>query len=590
VGLSELSPVKAAVDRDGQLVPAMEYYALGASSESIRALWLRLPEHPGLIAAISSSNVPRESIVLRYASLTGKYWFAAEVARDLASFGAQLADVYRSICAVVDDAELGRLLEPLAMIDVLKQLRVGFRPIDRWTSRMAPEVERTWPRCDQRAIVRMIGEVVSDFIYSCRDRSLWAVLDRCREDKPSKRYQTVDEVYRAFAILVPDYQRTTADDFAAWRRIEEGMGWMELGYSKRALDQVEPFREHARFGKLARICHALSRKAYDEHLASLPKLVWSTAEPVVLRLESTGDFEEALARLDKVIVDATNQLVIDVARARCHLGLGQVRRAIELARRAIRSDPAGTEPRNLLVRALMSCKRHEEALVEIDALLARIPGDAAQHYTRGKVLLALSRLPEARDAFDQACKLAPMMLEAMLLRREVDRCMAGGRREVGAQGPITFDIPASLSELRDVLIGGRTSDAISALSQPRFLDDLDAQLVLARILVFDRQLESALQIYDRIAQLADPHRHAALVAKAGVLLSLGHRDSALALFDLVCSEKPNDVDASEGRARALEQAGRTGEAAAEYRRFISLATSRSDVRVRAAQLWLDALE
>ena len=252
----------------------------------------------------------------------------------------------------------------------------------------------------------------------------------------------------------------------------------------------------------------------------------------------------------------------------------------------MRADPAQTQARSVLVKALLMCGKREEALGELDELLSRVPDDASQHYTRGKVLLALSRLPEARDAFDLACTLSPMMLEAMLLRREVDRCMTSGRRQVGAQGPITFDIPASLSELRDVLISGRTSDAIAALSQARFADDPDAQLVLARMLVFDRQLEPAIDIYGRVAQLAEPHRHAALVGKASAWLELGKLESALALFDLLCTEKPTDGDASEGRARALEQAGRITEAAAEYRRFVSLATSRSDVRVRAAQVWL----
>lgn len=91
------------------------------------------------------------------------------MAHELASFGAQLAWIYRTICAAVDDAELGRLLVPLAKIDVLKQLRIGFQPVEGWTHRMAPEVEHTWPRCDQRAIVHMIGEVVSDYIFNCRD-------------------------------------------------------------------------------------------------------------------------------------------------------------------------------------------------------------------------------------------------------------------------------------------------------------------------------------------------------------------------------------------------------------------------------------
>nr|MBA3499747.1 tetratricopeptide repeat protein [Deltaproteobacteria bacterium] len=343
---------------------------------------------------------------------------------------------------------------------------------------------------------------------------------------------------------------------------------------------------HATYGKLARTCHTLSRKALEEQLAAMP-VAWSAAAPDILRLEARGDLADALALFDKIAVDSANRWDIHGTRARIHLALGQTGPAIEYARRAVSADPSRTEPHNILVKALLSRGNHEEALVEIDGLLSRAPDDAAQHYVRGKVLLALSRLPEAREAFDLACTLSPVMIEAMLLRREVDRCMGNSRRQVGEQGPITFDIPASLSELRDDLINGRTNDVIAGLSQARYADDPDAQLVLARMLVVDRQLERAIEIYDRIAQLADPHRHTALVGKASAFLDSGKLESALALFELLCNEKPNDGDASEGRARALEQAGRTGEAAAEYRRFVALATSRSDVRVRAAQLWLE---
>jgi hypothetical protein len=107
--MGEFSAVKKALDREGRLVPAMEYAAIGGEKwEPLRALWLSLPEHPGLIEAIGSSD---DSLVLRYAAITSNYWFAAEVAHELASFGAQLAWIYRTICAAVDDAELGRLLQ-----------------------------------------------------------------------------------------------------------------------------------------------------------------------------------------------------------------------------------------------------------------------------------------------------------------------------------------------------------------------------------------------------------------------------------------------------------------------------------------------
>ncbi|NVB82613.1 MAG: hypothetical protein HOV81_29805 [Kofleriaceae bacterium] len=170
----------------------------------------------------------------------------------------------------------------------------------------------------------------------------------------------------------------------------------------------------------------------------------------------------------------------------------------------------------------------------------------------------------------------------------MDRAIGSARKTVGSQHAPVLDVPASLDPLRDVLARGNTREIIDALSAPQHDDNPDAQLVLARFLALDGELGRASGIYHRLAEGPDPHRRRALVGKAGLLLQLGLLDSALALFDGVCAEAPSDLDASEGRAQALERLGRLGEAAAEYRRFVGLANARADLRVRVAQQWLDA--
>ncbi|HEV7557223.1 MAG TPA: tetratricopeptide repeat protein, partial [Kofleriaceae bacterium] len=98
----------------------------------------------------------------------------------------------------------------------------------------------------------------------------------------------------------------------------------------------------------------------------------------------------------------------------------------------------------------------------------------------------------------------------------------------------------------------------------------------------------AAHIYDRVAVMSELHRQRALAGKATLLVDLGKLESALALFEILRAEQPDDLDVAEGRARALAELGRTDEATAEYRRFVALATSRSDLRVRAALLWINA--
>jgi hypothetical protein len=73
---------------------------------------------------------------------------------------------------------------------------------------------------------------------------------------------------------------------------------------------------------------------------------------------------------------------------------------------------------------------------------------------------------------------------------------------------------------------------------------------------------------------------ATLIGKAGALLDTC---SATATSNSASADsiRPHDLDACEGRARTLDTLGRTGEAAAEFRRFVELGGA--NLRVRVAQ-------
>jgi hypothetical protein len=74
-------------------------------------------------------------------------------------------------------------------------------------------------------------------------------------------------------------------------------------------------------------------------------------------------------------------------------------------------------------------------------------------------LFALRRFVEARDAFQRASGLP----EALLMRREVDRCMKELRATVGVDAPIQLVVPEHLAELRTLLVDGRLDAAIDFL-------------------------------------------------------------------------------------------------------------------------------
>jgi tetratricopeptide (TPR) repeat protein len=192
------------------------------------------------------------------------------------------------------------------------------------------------------------------------------------------------------------------------------------------------------------------------------------------------------------------------------------------------------------------------------------PEDGASHHLRGKALLGLGRIDEARAAFDRACTLKPQLLEAMLLRGACDRAMTTAREATGVAKPITDQ----LAELRDVLVDGRVVDAIQMLRRPAYDDDHTAQLLLAELLCSDDRHDDAFAIYDR---LATPEAH---LGRARALIALDRPAEALAALDHTALDEALDV-----RARALLALGRGDEAEALRDEYIRRIKQRSDRRL-----------
>lgn len=77
---------------------------------------------------------------------------------------------------------------------------------------------------------------------------------------------------------------------------------------------------------------------------------------------------------------------------------------------------------------------------------APLPGSARALFLDGKASLRAGRLAEACACFERALALEPMMIEAMHLRREVDRCANRARAEAGHAWPVSHDIDEALAK------------------------------------------------------------------------------------------------------------------------------------------------
>ena len=471
-------------------------------------------------------------------------------------------------------------------------------------NRLPPEVVEQWPRCDQRGLVFVVGELLLGLVElegRTSKTPIGQIIQRCLAKEPARRFGSIKELREA---LVDARGRRNAVEGVSqpevWDRVEAGIGYLAIGQATQALQRFEAALQRDPMSIRARACRSEALRQGADAAAPLMlnfssahahsrvpeperRLAWADVASTARQLEDERNFREALSIYEVIRFEGADRVALDTSLARCHFHLGNSGHAIDYARRALARMPGHEEALEIRVNALLQRKQYAEALGCAEEWIAVAPSEGLAHHARGKSLFGLARLIEAREAFDRACGLRAQLIGAMLLRREVDRALKNVRATVGSDIAQTLDIPEYLAELRDVIVGGRIPDAIQMLRRPDYEHDAVAQLLLAELLSFDGRFDEALAVYES-GQLGDERALAAHIGKAWTLLELGRAADAVALFDRVIAERGDEIDALEGRARALQLLGRLAEADAAGRKIASITGDRSNRRVRSIRM------
>lgn len=564
----------------------MELCAPEPLDTQLLAEWQGLPPFPYVLECLGGDRDP----LIRFAALD---WSAERIPLSsvrvsvAASAGVALTRVFSMIAVWVRPDRWSWFTRPFVLLDLEDQPRVGFA-----TPLAKPAV------CDARTFVDVVGRLVLDLVdlqTGDADAPLARVIRRATDPDPQRRYDTLESLRRAFVEAGGLRARGNPVDGLCWDAVERGIGFAHLAEWPRARDAFERAllldARHVVATQGAALARARDPSTASSPFASsgvapragfdpvvsieVPIRPWSEVAPLAARFEAEHDPRAALALYRCVEPAPDNGVHLGIART--SLALGDTGYAIDFARRARRDDPASSEAFQIEATALLRRRQYPEALACIDAWAAIAPDEGARHYARGKALLGLSRLPEARAAFERATVLAPTMIEAMLLRREVDRHMAQQRATAGTQAQGSLALPAALAGFRDAMVSGHVVEAIALLRTERYAADAMAQIVLAQLLAYDGAHAEALAIFLRY--LDGEQRRTALVGAAECCLALGQSEAALAAANRLDPRK--DIVAIELRARAFAQLGRDAEAEAEVQRYV--AANRGDLRVRSAR-------
>ena len=262
---------------------------------------------------------------------------------------------------------------------------------------------------------------------------------------------------------------------------------------------------------------------------------------------------EAAARLGGGTTGITAQIgFARLANRQPDLGMAALRSAFD------------KEPGQLNVAAALATlylRRGEQAKAEqvAEALVRRLPGEAAAHNLRGAVKAAGRQPAEARSAYEKALALAPGLLPAQLNLARLD--VAEGR------------LDAARRRLAALL--AKDSRNVQALTE------------LGRLESAAGRLPEALVLLEKARALAPGERAAAMELLA-LYPRLNRQAEALALAEQLVLARPDDPTVQEALGRARLAVGDPEQAGRAFLRLARLAGNDADRLVAVGRLQLAA--
>lgn len=531
-------------NRNHELVPTMTLSYGVKVVDQVWERWEKLPPHRVLL------RVNRPGI-LEFAALDWKrrpihVGLDAADDRAIGNCAFQIADALQIVHKTWPDSAAW-LACPFVQCDLEGEVRMGFISAgrDSWPiERLPPEIYADWPRCDERALVFAAGQATLQLVENIEPGSLMgAIFERAMHPIPAQRFATLHELMMALRDqgVHPSLRNSLAAPRTVWSSLEQGLGFYMLRDYDNA--QIRFQRAVARNRNFE-----ISRQLRD--LASVPK-----------PREVAGEVVEEIkpAPPTSVLERKSPGLEISGPRPRRVFAAanGKVARSV-ITTSPLNPPAAPSDPIHFALRS----RDYRGALDLVDAQLVATPDDARAHHLRGKAQFALGRIADARAAFDRACTLDARLLEAMLLRREMDRAM----KDAGTANRMALKLPDHLVELRDILVTGRIVDAIQLLRRPAYDDDRTAQLLLAELLITDERLDDALAVFDRLGEQ---------IGKARALLALDRPAEALVALTT------DSDDALELRSRILLALGRGDDAERAMDDYLRAVERRSDRRLES---------
>ena len=262
-------------------------------------------------------------------------------------------------------------------------------------------------------------------------------------------------------------------------------------------------------------------------------------------LEILERIRPAFSKMDKSLVASLNMTIAD-----CYEKVRDEPRALAAYREAAASPGVQTNAYLRIARLVTSISGPDAGSKELEAALAKAPGDFQILMTLGQVRLQQRRWPEAKDLLDRAARVAPGAPGLILLQAEYltntghtdDAVKLLGR---AAQEIDRKDISLWLAYSNGLVRQGRVTDALQVLDRASGPDAAGDRALIrvarARLLQQAGRGRQARQELDRdVDSLPPADRPDLLRARAEMLTVQGDRPAALAALRQWSAMAPQD--------------------------------------------------
>jgi tetratricopeptide (TPR) repeat protein len=269
------------------------------------------------------------------------------------------------------------------------------------------------------------------------------------------------------------------------------------------------------------------------------------ASALVIRAQLRDDVEDRLKDYGRAIEADPGNAEAWQARALVFMAQGNLEKAIDDLNALLKENENDFAAHLALAEALTNLERFDEAMVHAKRAVELEPDSALAYTQRARLHVIAEDIKAAMADLNKALQLNPVDLSALLIRARLHQAegnLAAAKDDIETVLLRSPNLPQGLL-IRSMIYAdeGRLSEAIADMTDLLTQDpkNIAWRMQLAGYYLQDKRPSKAIDIFGQVLD-EDKNNWLARQARADTLLSIGKHAEAIADFEIVVKQQPED--------------------------------------------------